>query len=62
LQEAARPYRTVDTELAARLHSEVAAMNLDNFLVRPKRLYVERYGERQAWDNLAGDQAQEIAQ
>lgn len=30
--------------VADQLHTEVAAMNLDNFLVRPQRQYVERYG------------------
>ena len=62
LLEATRPYGTFDTELAARLHSGVAAMNVDNFLVRPKRLYVERYAERTAWDSIDGEQANEIAQ
>ena len=31
--------------LAARPHSQVAAMSLNNFLVRPLRRQVERYGE-----------------
>ena len=32
-------------ETAATLHAEVAAMNLDNFLVRPKRRVIEQYLE-----------------
>ena len=55
-------YGTFDAELADRLHTEVAAMNVDNFLVRPKRRYVEAYGERKAWDGLANEQASEIAE
>jgi type I restriction enzyme R subunit len=32
-----------------RLREEVAAMNLDNFIVRPKRQYVEKYAKVEAW-------------
>ena len=35
--------------LAARMHSQVATMSLDNFLVRPHRRQVERYGEPARW-------------
>ena len=31
------------------LHGEVAAMNLDNFVVRPKRRLVEKYAKPEAW-------------
>ena len=34
------------------LHAEVAAMNVDNFIVRPKRKYAERYKQRAAWSHL----------
>lgn len=34
------------------LHAEVAAMNVDNFIVRPRRKYVERFKQREAWDAL----------
>jgi type I restriction enzyme R subunit len=39
-------------DTAARLHEEVAAMSLDNFIVRPKRLFVEHYADKAAWDSL----------
>jgi type I restriction enzyme, R subunit len=39
-------------ETAATLHAEVAAMNLDNFLVRPKRRVVEKFAEAEAWSAL----------
>src|SRR5207253_266431 len=46
-------------ELADQLHAEVAAMNVDNFVVRPQRKYVERYRDRPAWEHLpAGDLAE----
>lgn len=32
-----------------RLREEVAAMNIDNFIVRPKRMYVEKYAKPEAW-------------
>jgi hypothetical protein len=38
---------------AARLHQEVASMNTDNFVVRPKRQLVEHYRKPEAWDRLA---------
>jgi type I restriction enzyme, R subunit len=34
---------------ANRLREEVAAMNIDNFIVRPKRRYVEKYAKEEAW-------------
>jgi len=43
------------------LHEVVASMNLDNFVVRPKRAHIERFAERQAWDVLAKDDLQELA-
>src|SRR3546814_10319638 len=37
-------------EIADELHGEVAAMNLDNFIVRPQGEHVGRFRERKAWD------------
>src|SRR3546814_17177777 len=39
-------------EIADELHGEVAAMNLDNFIVRPQGEHVGRFRERQAWDGI----------
>ncbi len=36
-------------DTTTRLHAEVAAMTLDNFLVRPKRQFVETYANPAAW-------------
>ena len=38
---------------ARRLHEEVAAMNLDNFVVRPRRQLVEHYARAEAWVALS---------
>ena len=34
------------------LHHEVAAMNVDNFIIRPKRKYVERFKDAEQWKAL----------
>ena len=46
------PLHRLRAETADRLHQEVAAMTLDNFIVRPKRRLVEHYANRTAWDHL----------
>jgi type I restriction enzyme R subunit len=43
-----------------RLREEVAAMNVDNFIVRPKRQYVERYAKAEAWANPNLDAQHEL--
>ncbi|HVS06350.1 MAG TPA: DEAD/DEAH box helicase family protein [Candidatus Dormibacteraeota bacterium] len=39
-------------ETAVSLHAQVAAMNVDNFIVRPKRRLVEKYANAGAWETL----------
>ena len=34
------------------LQQQVAAMNVNNFVVRPKRKFVETYSKPEAWKNL----------
>jgi type I restriction enzyme R subunit len=48
-------------DVASVLHGEVAAMNLDNFVVRPKRRLVERYAQPEAWTTLKEDALSELA-
>jgi type I restriction enzyme R subunit len=48
------------SEIAQLLHSIVSNMTLDNFIVRPKRLYVERYSDAAKWDELESSDADEI--
>jgi type I restriction enzyme, R subunit len=40
------------SDLTDELHGEVAAMNLDNFIVRTEREHVTRFAERKQWDAL----------
>ena len=51
----------VRDELAVLLRGEVAAMNVDNFIVRPKRRLVEKYVKPAAWLKLTGDSLSELA-
>ncbi len=43
------------------LHREVAAMNLDNFIIRPKRRVVERYAKPSAWSALTAEALTELS-
>ena len=56
---------TTDEEVrrafAASLHGEVAAMNLDNFLVRPQRRLVERFRQPESWGPLSAEDRAELA-
>jgi type I restriction enzyme R subunit len=49
-------------ELAALLQSEVAAMNVENFVVRAKRRLVEKYAKEEAWGELKLEAFAELAQ
>ena len=49
-------------DLAGILHEIVAFMNVHNFVVRPKRRWVEIYSEAGAWHRLTPDQAGEIGE
>ncbi|HLN88097.1 MAG TPA: DEAD/DEAH box helicase family protein, partial [Candidatus Limnocylindrales bacterium] len=40
--------------MAELLRTEVAAMNVNNFVVRPKRRFVEKYASTTAWSQLDG--------
>jgi type I restriction enzyme R subunit len=47
-------------ETAAFLHQKVAAMNLDNFVVRTQRKSVEKYANHEAWNKLGIDDFNEL--
>jgi type I restriction enzyme, R subunit len=49
-------------EVAAMLHDEVAAMNVENFVVRAKRRLVEKYSQPGAWADLKLEAFAELAQ
>ncbi len=49
------------SDTAEKLRAEVAAMNVNNFLVRPKRKYVEHYSQAEAWEKLELEQQIELS-
>jgi len=51
----------VRRSVAALLHRETAAMNLDNFVVRPRRRIVEKYAKPEAWTTLSPDALSELS-
>jgi type I restriction enzyme R subunit len=51
----------VRRSLAELLHRETAAMNLDNFVVRPKRRIVEKYASLDAWYVLPPEALSELS-
>ena len=48
------------TETASLLHSIVAGMNVNNFVVRPQRRMVEQYADAKAWELLTIEQQAEL--
>ena len=44
---------SVRQSLVAHLQREVAAMNLDNFVVRPRRRFIEKYAKPESWVSLS---------
>jgi type I restriction enzyme R subunit len=47
-------------EVAERLRLEVVAMNVNNFIVRPKRRLVEKYAGAGAWETLGDEEQGEL--
>jgi type I restriction enzyme, R subunit len=66
-EAAAPPYFDAKTDAEVRwatagtLHHEVESMNLENFVVRPKRRLVEKYTKPEAWLVLPADARAELA-
>lgn len=48
-------------ETTSHLYTQVAAMNVDNFVVRPQRKLVEQYAKPEAWESLTNDQLTDLA-
>ena len=67
IQDPLDPYGDPATEIGVRraiadqLHGEVAAMNPDNFVVRPKRRWVEKYAKPDRWTVLTVEELRELA-
>jgi type I restriction enzyme R subunit len=49
------------SQVAELLRNEVAAMNPDNFIVRPRRQLVEKYARPEAWSELEAGAVAELA-
>ena len=47
-------------DVAERLRQEVEQMNVNNFIVRPKRKLVEKYTDAKAWEKLDVDERNEL--
>jgi len=54
--------QVVRKDTAAFLRSLVGGMNPDNFVVRPKRRYVEHYVKDEAWNTLGDEQFAELGE
>ena len=48
-------------DAATVLHTEVASMNLDNFIVRPQRKLVEKFSEPKSWEALSREDITDLA-
>ena len=54
------PLEQLRLETIDLLYREVSAMNVDNFIVRAKRRYVDRFQNREAWNNLDMEKLSEL--
>ena len=62
LQDAGTDHAGLAESVKRRLHEEVAGMNVDNFVVRPKRRQVERFQDWDAWGSLDAGARQDLAE
>jgi type I restriction enzyme R subunit len=46
--------------LVGTLHEAVAAMNINNFLVRPHRLHVEKFSDKESWKSIPPEDLEEL--
>jgi type I restriction enzyme R subunit len=56
------PESSLRNQIAQILYSEVAAMNIENFIVRPKRQLVEKYNNPEIWRSLSEQDLTELSQ
>ncbi|PZU95132.1 MAG: hypothetical protein DCE90_13505 [Pseudanabaena sp.] len=56
------PQTSLRNQIAQILYTEVAAMNIENFIVRPKRQLVEKYNNPEAWRSLSEQDITELSQ
>ena len=62
LAETTGVHRELRGEVASRLIEEVEGMSFDNFLVRAKRRYVEKFSNRDIWQKLGLDDRSELVE
>lgn len=55
-------FKALYTTIETTLYDEVAGMKLDNFIVRPKRRYVEKYQDKAAWQTLGDVERHELTE
>lgn len=61
LRDQINPFMELRQEIVELLHSEVAAMNESNFVVRPHRRLIEKYREPESWQVLDENAYRELA-
>lgn len=67
IEDAAADYGPAGTDAELRkataelLRSQVAAMNVNNFVVRPRRRLVEKYASTESWNSLSAEAQAELA-
>lgn len=52
----------IGAEVAGQLHTHVAAMNLENFVVRTQRKSVEKFAKPESWQALGAEDLNELTQ
>lgn len=60
LESSDEDHKGLEESLKSRLYDEVDGMNLDNFIVRPKRQTVEKFQVEEAWKELGADDRQSL--
>ena len=53
--------KALHKELLDQLHTQVATVNIESFVVRPHRRYFEKYIERETWDSLTPNDYHDIS-
>lgn len=56
------PMVALRESVGERLFDEVSGMSLDNFIVRPKRRYVEKFQARESWNQLTQEARAELGE
>ena len=52
----------LESSLSEDLHQQVSNMPVENFIVRPKRKYVDKFAKRESWETLSKSDLADLAQ